>query len=86
MFVVTDFIDGGDLHKLWQETGSFDEDLVKIYVAEVALVLGQFDQQNLEEYSINRFFSIYRFPAQRWNYLSRLENGKHSDRFQWTLE
>lgn len=41
MCVVTDFIDGGDLHKLWQETGSFDEDLVKIYVAEVALVLGR---------------------------------------------
>ena len=37
---VTDFIEGGDLQQVWQETGSFHEDLIKIYVAEIALVLG----------------------------------------------
>lgn len=37
---VTEFIEGGDLQQLWQETGCFHEDLIKIYVAEIALVLG----------------------------------------------
>lgn len=40
-FKVTDFIEGGDLQQMWQNTGSFHEDLIKIYVAEVALVLGK---------------------------------------------
>ncbi|EFX87050.1 hypothetical protein DAPPUDRAFT_312552 [Daphnia pulex] len=39
LFIVTDFIEGGDLQQIWQDTGSFHEDLIKIYVAEVALVL-----------------------------------------------
>ncbi len=38
---MTDFIEGGDLQQMWQNTGSFHEDLIKIYVAEVALVLGK---------------------------------------------
>ena len=40
LFIVSDFIDGGDLHQLWQQSGHFDEDLIRIYVAEVALVIG----------------------------------------------
>lgn len=38
---VTDFIQGGDLQQTWQETGNFCEELIQIYVAEVALVLGK---------------------------------------------
>ena len=40
-FLVTDYIDGGDLQQLWRETGNFEEELIKIYVGEVALVLGR---------------------------------------------
>nr|CAH0105682.1 unnamed protein product [Daphnia galeata] len=39
LFIVTDFIQGGDLQQTWQETGNFCEELIQIYVAEVALVL-----------------------------------------------
>lgn len=80
MDIVTDFIDGGDLHQLWQESGSFDEDLVKIYAAEIALVIGEIVSVEFVRMRFgNR--SVYRFSPQRRNYLPRLENGKHSDRF-----
>lgn len=84
---MTDFIDGGDLHQIWQETGSFDEDLIKIYVAEVALVLGKI---LLIDWLIDGRLIIdvemYRFPPQRWYYLPRLENGKHPDWLQWAFK
>lgn len=38
---VTQFISGGDLHQLWEKTGSFEEELVKVYVGEMAIVLGK---------------------------------------------
>lgn len=39
LFLVTDFVNGGDLHTLWQQSGCFDEALLKIFLAELALVL-----------------------------------------------
>lgn len=45
-FKVTQFVPGGDLHQLWEETGLLDEDLVKVYIGEIAIVLGKV--QNLK--------------------------------------
>ena len=39
---VTPYIDGGDLHQLWKNTGCFDVELTKIYVGELALAIGNF--------------------------------------------
>ena len=40
LYLVTEYIEGGDLHQLWKETGCFEEELIRIYIAEVALTLG----------------------------------------------
>ena len=42
MVSVTPFISGGDLHKLWKNTGCFDIELIKIYIGELALAIGNF--------------------------------------------
>lgn len=39
-FSVTQFIGGGELFSLVEEYGCLPEDVVRIYVAEVALALG----------------------------------------------
>jgi len=39
LYLVTPFISGGDLHKLWKITGCFDIELIKIYVGELALAI-----------------------------------------------
>jgi len=57
---VTDFIQGGDLQQIWQDTGSFHEDLIKIYVAEVALVLGKkIFKSTLHLFEVERNFFGY---------------------------
>jgi hypothetical protein len=38
---VSDFVDGSDLFTLWSQEKILDEDLVRLYVAEVALTLGK---------------------------------------------
>jgi len=39
LYIVTPYIDGGDLHQLWKNTGCFDVELTKIYVGELALAI-----------------------------------------------
>ena len=41
-FSVTQFIGGGELYSLIQEYGCLSEDVVRIYVAEIALALGKY--------------------------------------------
>ena len=35
-----DYVPGGELFALWKKHGAFSENLVKVYIAELALVLG----------------------------------------------
>ena len=39
-FLAMDYVPGGELFALWKKHGAFSENLVKVYVAELALVLG----------------------------------------------
>lgn len=70
---VTPFIDGGDLQQLWQQTGYFEEDLVRIYVAEMVVTLGTKIKIghfifNTRQDSSN-FDPSSRFSAQCWNHI-----------------
>lgn len=38
-----EYVDGGDLHQLWKDTGPFEEELIKLYIGELAITLGETD-------------------------------------------
>lgn len=40
LYIVSDFISGGELLKLLQDVGRLPDDVVRIYIAEIALALG----------------------------------------------
>lgn len=39
LFIVMEYVDGGDLHQLWKDTGPFEEELIKLYIGELAITL-----------------------------------------------
>jgi len=40
LFIVCDYVSGGEFLKLLQETGPLSEDIVRIYMAQLALAIG----------------------------------------------
>lgn len=79
-FKVTEYISEGEL---FHNIKHFTRKLVQIYVAELAIVIGE----SLTSFRINKTklfntcaFFIYRISSQRWHYLSRSQKRKHSAR------
>lgn len=76
IIAVTDYIPNGELFSLVEEHGCLPEDVVRIYVAEIALATGKhsnnfsnFLSTICEIWCINIYCVCftYRFPTQRWD-------------------
>lgn len=90
---VTEFIDGGDLQQLWHQTGWFDEDLVRLYIGELALILGKNEgcsslcfyefmyMRLIHKGKIGCIVNLLctRLPTQCGSYLQRFKNGEYFD-------
>lgn len=63
----------GDLFLLWRDYGPFNEDVVRIYAAEIGYALGLLVLFSL----FPRLSDRFRFHPRKRCHISRLENGKY---------
>ena len=80
---MTDFLVGGELHSLIEDYGCFPEEVVRIYVGEIALAIGKFYSQlirfGFSGFPIeSKWLSNCRFSPQRRNHSQRYQSNERS--------